>query len=416
MTRPGDGPPVTIPLFLGYEHLDPPAPAEPAWPTPQDANRYDGSAAGFAAPLPGFSTNLFVQGFTEAAADLAHLADHTGVGAVLTFNRKGRSRRSGLARARDAVAAARAVQPEMDLLLDWNGYSGGNLAHPGLHGTTKRKHAGDGLSRRWVEDQHRVLGLRWALTDSGYCATLADVAAILADAAVFPGEVVVLLPVPHELLSDNADDLVTLLDRQPHPVAVVLEHEQDPFNEPGLVEAAVHLVHRADRPVLFLRSDTSALGLIAHGATAGAVGTTSGLRHLYPAADPAPISPQLAFVVPELLSYISNPRFLAAYAVDSGQAAWRCPCWFCNRRDLAWINAEPTSEAQEQAAYRHSVAAIADLGRRLATTASATGPVPAWQQLCGAAQAEFLAIRAEQGRDWEPKEALSHWRLAPTPV
>lgn len=413
-----DEPPEPVSLFLGFGSGDDPKATELAWPGQSESRRHDPTMAGSARPLPGFTTSLFVQGFTEAAADLAQLVNHTGVGVVLTFDRRSHnSKTTPLARARDAVARIRDFCPGADLLIDWNGYSGGNLPSRGLHGhTTKRKTAADGLSPSWIDDQHRVLKLPWALTDSGYCADLDDVAAVLAAAADLAGQVVTLLPIPHELLRDHADDLVALVDQHPHPVAVVLEHQADPFNEPGVARAAVQLIRRASPPVLFLRSDTSALGVIAHGAAVGAVGTTSGLRHLYPAADPFSVTPQVSFVVPGLLRYTTNPHFLTAYTVDPSLLAWRCPCWFCNSRALAWIDAEPDRKRQGRAAFQHSVAAIAGIADRLAIDAATVGAVSAWENLCGHAQAEHCAVIDNKGKDWVPPRSLSLWRAVPTVV
>jgi hypothetical protein len=66
------------------------------------------------------------------------------------------------------------------------------------------------------------------------------------------------------------------------PVAVVIEHESDPFGVRYVVTGFLELLDAVRVPVLLLRSDVSALGALCHGAHAAAIGTTSALRHLYP--------------------------------------------------------------------------------------------------------------------------------------
>lgn len=351
--------------------------------------------------LEGFATSLFVQARHSEARDTARLIEHTGVGAVFTLDHR-RAKLTPLQRALRAVDLTRGRHVGADMLVDYGAYAG-----------PKRKVASDGLSRQWVQDQHIHMRLPWALTDSGFCDTLQDVQRTLQDARKFHERVIVALPMPHALLRDSPDVLLDLINGQAHPVALMLEHETDPFEVAGVVEGLIDIVTQSAPGAMLLRSDTSALGAISHGALAGAVGTHSGLRHIYPRRNGGGRSEQLAFVVPALLSYYSQVRFEQAYFRDPTLATWRCGCWFCTGRDLSWIAGQP-EDLLFRSAFQHSVAAVAAIGSQLVST-SALDNAAAWATLCQHAQRQHSLLSNPGGSAWQPKRALEHWgRLVPT--
>lgn len=373
----------------------PPPPLDLAWPQ---------ESAGIGLPagrLEGFATSLFVQARHNEARDTARLIEHTGVGAVFTLDHR-REKLSPLQRGLRAVDLTRGRHVGADILIDFGAYAG-----------PKRKVASDGLSRQWVQDQHIHMRLPWALTDSGFCDTVQDVQRTLRDARPFHGCVIVALPMPHALLRDSPRDLLDLINNQAHPVALMLEHESDPFEVAGVVEGLIDVVTRSAPGAMLLRSDTSALGAISHGALAGAVGTHSGLRHIYPRRSGGGRSEQLAFVVPSLLTYYSQVRFEQAYFRDPALASWICSCWFCTGRDLSWIAGQP-EDLLFRSAFQHSVAAVAAIGSRLVGT-STIDIAAAWGTLCRHAQGQHSLLSNPSGSAWQPKRALEHWgRLVPT--
>lgn len=382
----------------------PPVEGEPslAWPP-------SGMSARPMATLPsggltGFTTSLFVQAQVSEVQDVARVMEHTKLGAVLTLEHKGY--RSQMLKALGAVDHTRRRTLSRNLLVDRNLYSG-----------PKRKQAKDGLSQQWVDDQHAIMKLDWAMTDSGFSYNLRDVTSVLADSARMSGQVIVALPMSHELLRDQASEISDLVNGQTHPVAIMLEHELDPFDTPGVASALSHVIVQARPGVLLLRSDTSALGAISHGAAVGAIGTHTALRHIFPAQVTTGGGPeQLAFVIPDLLGFYRQRRFEQAYLRDPHLAAWRCSCWFCAGRDLTWIGNTP-NKLRLRAGFQHSVAALADLGEQLAAGAMNYSQPEAWASMCDLAQIQHDAVSNPSGSPWEPKAALSHWRRAtPAPT
>lgn len=392
------------------------------------------------------ATALFVQAECKrAVAATALMRDH-GVGIVYTLDP--RRRRTRYKDALQVITHTRERAPEGQILLDANLYSG-----------RSRTIAGDkaaGPTRAWVDAQHR-LGLSHALTDSGYVAAgnTAGLTATLQAGADMGANVLTALPLATRWLTHDADVLCENVSRCGTPVAVMVENKDDPFDRKNAAAGLVELI-ATGVPVALLRADTSALGAIAHGAVAGAVGATSGLRHFYPIPDkdggPDPTKDYLSFVIPDLLGYFSNERLLNAYDNDPANPAWRCGCCYCHGSPLTWINAAgqhdipqaapapvgfdslaelelalpPIKEKPARgrdprgdAAFQHSVAAIAAFYAELTGIAQATGAslASAWSLMCEHAQMQHFGVKTTDGKGWEPRPAFGRWReLAATPV
>jgi hypothetical protein len=65
------------------------------------------------------------------------------------------------------------------------------------------------------------------------------------------------------------------------PVALVLEHKDDPLGPHRAVKGLIDFLAGTEAPVSMLCCDISALGTLAFGADWAAAGVRSGLRHLY---------------------------------------------------------------------------------------------------------------------------------------
>lgn len=390
---------IVLPLPLPHEQvadtrtrqrpsLPPPPPAEsPALDIPERG-------------LPGLGSHLFIQAHSSEATDAAPLISHGGIGAVYTLPR-GKRNASVLQQARGPVLATRKVAPKADILVDRNRYSGNT-----------RVAARTPLDLQWAKDQLYLLQLPWALADPGFCRTMSDVRWVLDDAHQLPERTIIPLPMPHELLRDDADGLLRWVNDQDKPVAVILEHGADPFSTAGVAMGLTRLIHGATVPVLLLRTDTSALGAISHGAAAGAIGAHSGLRHVYPETEGDGGHPErLSFVVPNLLTYVLGSRVGQAYEDNPDLALWQCDCWFCHGRDLSWIDTEPPALAD---AFQHSVAAVAGLGAQLRTHLATMTPVQAWDQMCTTAQVAHDEASNPSGSPWAPQDFLANWHLANT--
>lgn len=377
-----------LPLALPHRMATSAPPVPPA-PAAQPALALPGRM------LPGFTSNLLVQANDTESAATASVIAHAGVGVVHTLSHRHRRRSSQFADVLAAVTHTRRVAPTADVLVDRNRYSGGRRAD-----TTSP------MSAQWVEDQLIRLKLPWAMGDPGFASSIADVGSVLSDGQTLKGRVIIPLPIPHELLRDDADTILGLVNDQDKPVAIILQHRADPFGTAGVVEGLTHLLHGADVPVLLLRTDTSALGAISHGAAAAAVGAHSGLRHVFPIQDKAGgAGEKLAFVIPELLTYVLANRFAKAYLLDPSLPMWRCACWLCGGRDLNWIKA---SQHAPIAAFQHSVTTISQLGAQLQRL-SRTHPIAAWDQMVTAAQAAHGAASNPSGSPWAPQDFLAHW-------
>ena len=151
-----------------------------------------------------------------------------------------------------AIHYTRKHAPHADILIDASLYTGKN-----------RKFASAAPQRDWISFQH-YHGLTWALTDSGYCADgdLGGLTATLQRGAALGPRVIVALPLAGSWVVDEASTVKDLIDRHSTPVALMVEDEKDPFDQPGAVKGLVEILG-AETPVLLLRSDAAALGAIA---------------------------------------------------------------------------------------------------------------------------------------------------------
>jgi len=344
---------------------------------------------------------LFVQSKLDGVTPMISLVSSYGLGAVLTGDPA--RRRYARSDFLGAVKQLRRVHPDVDVLMDANLYSG-----------KRRKPAIEQLNRDWITTQ-RELGLPWAMTDSGYCGEgdIAGLQALLSNGTRLGSRVITMLPLSIRWLIDDPDLLRTEIEKQGNPVALILENENDPLDQKGAIGGLVALLAGAV-PVLLLRSDTGALGALAHGAAHAAVGTLSSLRHLYPVVPGGGPSRHLSFVIPRLLGYYLHSRFEGAHTADPNHPAWLCGCTFCGGRDLSWI---ANSHDNDDSAFKHSIAAIAEMGASLITAAARVSSAQAWTNMCAAAQMEHLNVSNVNGSSWQPKKALSEWiKVTPTSV
>lgn len=378
-----------------------PLPPELSWPT-RDPAPPAGRAILPPDALPGISTGVFVQAPISSREAASRLLGYTGLGVVFTLEHK--RYRSQLHEGMRVVEATLRRSPGTDVLVDRNLYSG-----------RRRKRGDDGLSQQWIDDQHDRMGLPWALTDSGFCSTVGQVRSLLADVRALSGQVIVALPLTPGLLIKHTDEVIEDINDTAKPVAVMLEHEKDPFGQDGVVQAFTTIVRSCPAGVSLLRADASTLGALAHGAQFAAIGSTSGFRHIYPASDSG-AQPPLSLLVPGLLRYARESVLAPAYLADPTNSLWLCPCLFCGGRDLAWIKEQHPS-LREDASFQHSTAALAMLATDLHTHPD--GPRQRWHELCQHAQQRHQDLQDSSGdQRWQPPAFLAQWTGlgAPTPA
>jgi hypothetical protein len=334
----------------------------------------------------------------EAIRDLL---DRNGIGVVYTV--PGDHRRAS--NATICVAETRRRSPGAEILLDASLYSG-----------TTRKQAAAGIDPAWLNHQHRD-GLTWALTDSGYIGdtdlagldTVLTQAAREHDRAQARGKgVVAALPLAISWLTERADELAARVRTAAIPVAVMLEHTDDPLGVEHAVDGLVELLS-CGAPVAVLRCDTSVLGALAYGSVVVSVGDSSSTRHFYPipkrkGGPPGPVP--AATLVPELLAYVRLDKIDDAITAAPGLGVWMCDCRVCGHQRLDWIS---NSTEPRVSAFEHAVSSLADTGRELFNNISAPARPASWASAVRHARANHAAIVARDGRPWKPPTMLRRW-------
>lgn len=343
---------------------------------------------GDAQQLPKFGPPFMAHAPASAAALLAPLTRSNGIGAVITTR--------SATDARKAIRRIRQANPRAAILADADRYSGKNRAV-----------GADCMTTAWVNTQLKA-GLPWALTDSGYIPT-GDVAALRAVLAWASGstQVITALPLAIEWLTRDRDILIAELTAAGRPVALMLESEGDPLATTAAVTGLIAVL-RCPVPVLLLRSDTSVLGALAHGAAAVSVGTKSGLRHIYPIPDDdsGGFAPPTAAFVPALKSYYwLVPKIEDAITRNPNLDVWICDCSLCHGRSLAWIVFHTDAAT---VAFEHSLAAQADIAKAILACPPAMRGSE-WKAMCALAQLNHDKIVTKKNKTWQPAKALKAW-------
>lgn len=342
---------------------------------------------------------LFIQlpASGQAFHNVAPLLADEQMGAVMTVSAWDK----GAALGRAAKEFLEAHPTLEHVLVDADRYSGSN-----------RVIGAGPLSREWASRQLDA-GTSMALTDSPYIpeGDEAAICSILRQAAAFRLPVVAALPCHPSWLSrpDRLDRLVELVNRYGVPVALMLEHRSDPFGVQATVQGLVDFLERSRVKVLLLRCDLSALGAVAWGASVGAFGTKTSLRHFYPLEEKKADSDKrfhgarVGAYVPCSMSYRTLTKIGAAVAADVEHLErWACGCRSCGGAGLDMIADEVTS-------YRHSMASIADLAEGILVGPDASTRQLAWVEKCRHAQIVNEEIRADLGIPWQNPAYLAGW-------
>ena len=350
-----------------------------------------------------FQESLLVQCHGSQALDAALLADRDDAGLVITA-RIGRGRPED-ARLQAFGAAVHLKQSrgfQRPVLLDGSRYSGKN-----------RLAAADPFDLAWIQRQ-RDLELP-VLTDSGYVAEgdSAGLVSILSRAAGL-GDAIALLPLHLSWLRKRPalDVLIQNIAAFGVPVAIVLEYADDPFSIVGVADAMLRIVS-AGPPALLLRCDISALGALCAGALSAAVGTTTGLRHLYPTTSGGGggATPMVAAVIRECMSYISLQKIMLAAQADPDDVLWQCCCEACSRVPIRELYIHE-HERQERLAFVHSVDTLMQLRDALLTPGSTRAQrIQSWHAHCQSAQFRHMEIESTTDRS-EPPTFLRRWQDA----
>jgi hypothetical protein len=237
---------------------------------------------------------------------------------------------------------------------------------------------------QWIWAQQK-LGLPAILTDSGYVGEGADEAleSILTQSMQLGPRVVATLPLHRSWIDrkQSQERLIAAIRNAGVPVAFVLEHADDPLAKKAALFGFVKVLTAISVPAMVLSCDVSALGAIAFGAHVAAIGTRSGLRHLYPAkAGGPPRDDEESAFLPGFLAFMKVGKIASAVAASPNDPKWTCWCQSCHGQRLDWLLAATRLEVR-----RHSIELLADLRDRLTETAPGSARKQTWRAWCASA-------------------------------
>lgn len=177
----------------------------------------------------------------------------------------------------------------------------------------------------------------------------------------------------------------------------------------AVVRGLVHVLG-ADQPVLVLRCDASAVASVPYGASGGAIGTQTSLRHLYPLPKPGKSgggrAARIAVWVPRLMSYMSVEKVADLVQYPGMDQYFVCDCLVCNGLRLDRI-------VNDQDAYEHSLRALTDFAtRRLGTERTPELQRRALFEAGSHAQFAHQDIEFTTGVSLEPPAFIGAWRVA----
>lgn len=161
--------------------------------------------------------------------------------------------------------------------------------------------------------------------------------------------------------------------------------------------------------MMVLRCDLSSIGLLCHGAHATAVGTTTGLRHIYPISPGGGgHAPKPAALVRECLSYVSLEKIFTTVQAEPDNQVWVCGCLSCNGEMIDQLQMRPDKDARETAAFVHSIEMLRELKTKLVVDSPFSVRASSWAADCD--NALFRADEMTRIDDtWPRPKMLEHW-------
>jgi hypothetical protein len=215
------------------------------------------------------------------------------------------------------------------------------------------------------------------------------------------------LVVTPEWLTVGLETLVASIGNHPHPIAFVPASYGDLFNDAAHVQGIVACLDAAAGAIM-LRCDLSGIGLVAHGASAVGIGTTTGTRHRYlPRATKARRGDRegrpRAVLVSELLSFLRMDDLV----IHEGDRAFECVCSYCGGDSLlrfADQGLAPEADLHTGAVWRRTLDAVLDHESELRSEA--------WRRICADAEAAFCDFINRTSAPFKPPSYLKAWQTA----
>lgn len=213
----------------------------------------------------------------------------------------------------------------------------------------------------------------------------------------------IVLPVSKYWLTDGLDSLASSVAPVSDRIALVLGDRNDPLDSHQAVRGLIRLVHTHPRLSL-LRSDLAALGAMACGAEAGAIGTGTSVRHFVQPGlkgGGVPDDKTPSAFVPTLWTYVKGSK-LGQATSDNGLL--RCPCSVCEGKSLTRF----ADERLISEAHDHSVESWYRLGQwMLGMTVKQRRN--AWRSGCQEAVEAHDELSARSGVLFEAPGQLKAW-------
>ena len=170
------------------------------------------------------------------------------------------------------------------------------------------------------------------------------------------------------------------------PIATVFAGHRDPLSHPGALEGAIRLIEAAEA-VFALRCDFSGVGLMATNAIAGAIGTSSAVRHLWlPTSGKSNNKASRSVFVPSAANWMKEIFVKQTEMDPDTEDLFRCDCLVCG----------PDGDIRNlDSAYpviqdRHSIASAYQLAREVLDSHN---PLAQWQAVCERARETYNRLQ-----------------------
>ncbi len=335
---------------------------------------------------------LLIQVAAREPFEVLGLADRAGSGLVFTG-----------AGAIEAMEAMRRHGWRRPMLADRRRYAG-----------TTRVPGTASFVPSWLAGQ-RDAGISPVLTDSGYIGE-GDVAAlrsVLSQAAAAGADVTAVLPLHERWLHEDRATLIADIAAYGVPVALVLEHRDDPLGTPEGVAGLIELL-RAAPSVAVLGTGIAGLAALAFGAQWTAVGVRGSLRLFPPTPSddgtehrkrrwrPAPRE----VVAAPVLSFGSLDTVVRAYAASEDGTVWACRCSRCRGRTPEWLAAAPALDADA-----HTFDVLLSYAERLRNREPGPAREQEWCAGCRQALRHYRELGLA-GLGWEQPGVATAWASA----
>lgn len=295
-----------------------------------------------------------------------------------------------------------------EYLLSHKGYSRPLLVNRRRYAGNRRTYAQQAFDANWISRQRR-LNLVGIMPDAGFVAAddESGLVSILTRTKDLGENAIAPLGLAVSWL-DAQRGLPMLIDHvlaAGVPIAIALEHQKDPLGVRYVLNGLVTLLSSCP-DVIVLDCDVSAIGTLCFGAMSAAVGTRTGLRHIYPVSNGGGGEAKIAAVVLDCLAYVSLDKIDQAVQADPDNQLWVCSCLRCNGNTLQALGSAPDPE---QAAYHHSLETLYRIRDDiLGNDSSPALRRQSWIAQCDSALFQFMDID-ETTYKWEPPPALGNW-------